>query len=110
MLTISDAPVAPLSAAVAEEPHTFLGLSLGGVGVSLVHAGVGEELVYLSLTQLTADIVLSQRSATVELLLFSFQIDHQQDTATLPAVLSLADAQRRAVVWLAFASGEKIID
>ena len=96
VLTISDAPVAPLSAAVAEEPHTFLGLSLGGVGVSLVHAGVGEELVYLSLTQLTADIVLSQRSATVELLLFSFQIDHQQATATLPAVLSLADAQRRA--------------
>ena len=35
VLTISDAPVAPLSAAVAEEPHTFLGLSLGGVGVSL---------------------------------------------------------------------------
>ena len=70
----------------------FCGVSLSGIGISVVHVG-HEELLYISGQQLTADYVLSQRTATLELMLHALQVDNQQVTATLPAIISLAGMQ-----------------
>ena len=60
-------------AQVEDEPHTFIGLSLSAVGVSIVHVG-HEELLYVSGQQLTVDHILSQRTATMELVLHALQV------------------------------------
>jgi hypothetical protein len=52
----------------------------------------GEELLYLSLDRLTVDYVQSAQSATTELRLQSFQVDCQQASSTMPAIISRADA------------------
>ena len=54
-----------------EEPHTFVGLCISGIGASFVHVGI-EELLYVSLEGLTVDCVISDRSATLELQLHAY--------------------------------------
>ena len=65
---------------------------IAGLGLSLVHVAAGEELLYLSLDRLTVDYVQSAQSATTELRLQSFQVDCQQASSTMPAIISRADA------------------
>ena len=65
------------------------GVSMSTVGVSIVHTG-HEELLYLSGHSLTADVILSQKTAKAELQLASLQMDNQQASATLPTILSLS--------------------
>ena len=79
------------SAATDDEPHTFAGVELAGVGISVVHVGC-EELAYISLADLRMDLVQSASTARIELTLGSLQVDNQQANATLPAVVSLAEA------------------
>ena len=66
-----------VTAAAAEEPHLFFGLHIAAMGISLVHTA-SEELLYLSGRQFTVDFVKSERTATFEAQLISFQIDNQQ--------------------------------
>ena len=54
VLTISSERVEPPTAAGEDEPHTYVGLSLSAVGVSVVHSGV-EELLSFGLIETIAD-------------------------------------------------------
>ena len=95
VLTITEERTEPPSTAAAEEPHLFLGLYVESVGISLVHAAF-EELLYVSARQFTIDYVQSERTATFAAHLISFQVDNQQASATLPAVISLSDVTRNS--------------
>ena len=88
VLTLSMERVEPPSVAGEDEPHTYLGLSFSGLGVSIVHTGA-EELLYLSGQQLTVDFVLSMRTAACEVQLASLQVDNQQASASLHTIISL---------------------
>lgn len=88
VLTLSTERLEPPSEAGEDEPHTFLGFSLSGLGVSIVHAG-HEELLYLRGQQLTVDWVLSQRTATCEMQLSSLRVDNQQAAASLTNIISI---------------------
>jgi len=71
-----------------DNPSMMLNVDVAGFGVSLTHIGY-EELLFISLVNISLDFVLSERSASLEVKLHSFQVDNQQNSATLPAVLSL---------------------